>query len=225
MKKNGNLIWGLVLIILGIIIGLKTLGICDINLFFKGWWTLFIIVPCFIGIFKDESKTGSIIGLIFGILLLLDVRDVLNTDLFWKLFIPLVLIIIGISVIFKDTFKTKVKSEISKLSSTSNEYVTATFSEENVSYDEQVFEGVTVNAIFGSVKLDLRKAKIKKDCVINTTTVFGGVDILVSNNVNVKVVSTNIFGGVDNKVKNEFNEKNKTIYISSTNVFGGTDIK
>lgn len=43
---------------------------------------LFIIIPCFIGIIKHESKTGSIIGLIIGIMLLLDVRDVIDTDLF-----------------------------------------------------------------------------------------------------------------------------------------------
>ena len=67
MKKNNNLILGLILIVLGIIFGLKTLGICDINVFFKGWWTLFIIVPCFIGLIKDNDKTASIIGLVFGL--------------------------------------------------------------------------------------------------------------------------------------------------------------
>ena len=109
MKKNNNLILGLILIVLGIIFGLKTLGICDINVFFKGWWTLFIIVPCFIGLIKDNDKTASIIGLVFGIMLLLDVRSVIDTDLFWKLFLPLVLIIVGLSVIFKDTLNRYLK--------------------------------------------------------------------------------------------------------------------
>ncbi len=29
---------------------------------FDGWWTLFIIVPCAIGLITDRDKTGSIIG-------------------------------------------------------------------------------------------------------------------------------------------------------------------
>ena len=103
MKKNDNIIWGIVLIIVGIILGLKALGIFEFNIFFKGWWTLFIIIPCFIGIIKHESKTGSIIGLIIGIMLLLDVRDVIDTDLFWKLIIPMIFVVIGISMIFKNS--------------------------------------------------------------------------------------------------------------------------
>ena len=49
MKKFGDLLWGLFFIALGLIIGLNAMGITHINIFFSGWWTLFIIVPCFIG--------------------------------------------------------------------------------------------------------------------------------------------------------------------------------
>ena len=68
MKKFGNILWGIVLIILGLIIGANALGIADINIFFDGWWTLFIIIPCFIGLFKEREKTGNIIGLFIGII-------------------------------------------------------------------------------------------------------------------------------------------------------------
>ena len=54
MKKVGNILWGIVLIIIGLIIGGNALGIVNINIFFDGWWTLFIIIPCFIGLFKDD---------------------------------------------------------------------------------------------------------------------------------------------------------------------------
>ena len=49
MKKIEEILWGVFFIAIGIIIGLNALGITDINIFFDGWWTLFIIVPCFIG--------------------------------------------------------------------------------------------------------------------------------------------------------------------------------
>jgi len=44
-------------------IGLNALNITDINFFFTGWWTLFIIIPSLIGLFndKDQDKTGNLI--------------------------------------------------------------------------------------------------------------------------------------------------------------------
>lgn len=69
MKKIENTVIGLILIIIGVIIGLNAFHITNIDLFFDGWWTLFIIVPCFFGLFKDQDKTGNIIGLIVGIYL------------------------------------------------------------------------------------------------------------------------------------------------------------
>ena len=69
--KIENILWGILLIILGVIFGLNALEITNIDIFFSGWWTLFIIVPCFIGLFKESDKTGNIIGILFGIVLLL----------------------------------------------------------------------------------------------------------------------------------------------------------
>ena len=61
MKKFGNILWGLVFIVVGLIIGLNAMGITNINIFFKGWWTLFIIVPSFIDLLKEENKTLKIV--------------------------------------------------------------------------------------------------------------------------------------------------------------------
>lgn len=59
MKKIENTVIGLIFIIIGVIIGLNTFHITNIDLFFDGWWTLFIIIPCFLGLFKDQDKTGN----------------------------------------------------------------------------------------------------------------------------------------------------------------------
>lgn len=62
MKKFGNILWGLVFIAIGTIWGLNALGITQINLFFEGWWTLIIIIPCFIGLFRESDKIGNLVG-------------------------------------------------------------------------------------------------------------------------------------------------------------------
>ena len=92
MKQIRNSLWGLVFIILGLVVGLNALSITNINLFFKGWWTLFIIIPCFIDLFNNKDKVGNIIGLIFGILLLLSCYDLFSFDIVILFCILLVII-------------------------------------------------------------------------------------------------------------------------------------
>lgn len=225
MKKE-NVLWGLGFIIVGILVLVNALGILEINVFFKGWWTLFIIVPCFVNIFKDNDKTASIIGTVFGILLLLAVRDVINFNLLWKILLPLVLIIIGLSLIFKDKVSDKVKDEIKKLNKNSKDEYTATFSGQDLNFDDEEFKGCELNAIFGGIKCDIKNAKLKDDVVINASSIFGGITLYVPKDVNVKVVSNSIFGGVSgNYNKNKNDKKGKTIYVNATCLFGGVEIK
>ena len=107
MKKIENTVIGFILIIIGVIIGLNAFHITNIDLFFDGWWTLFIIVPCFFGLFKDQDKTGNIIGLIVGIYLLLYCQGLINFQFAWKLVVPVIFVLIGLKMIFKDTFNKK----------------------------------------------------------------------------------------------------------------------
>ena len=227
MKNYKSIIWGTILIGIGIILGLNKLGITNINIFFSGWWTLFIIIPSLINLFTDKDKTGSLIGLLIGVLLLLSIRDAVDFTILIDLIIPIILVCIGLSLISKNIFDKKISKKIKELNNKNEKFASycSTFSSQNVSSDKEEFTGGNLDAIFGGIKLDLKNATIKKDIVINTTAIFGGIDILVPDNVNVKIKSTSIFGGVSNKAKNETNSKSHTIYVNATCLFGGVDIK
>lgn len=225
MKKMSNWLWGIFFILVGVIFAINALGVADINIFFDGWWTLFIIVPCFIGLFNDEDKKGSIIGLLIGGLLLLGCLDVIDFDLIWKLMVPIVLVIIGLSFIFKDAFNSKIKEEIKKLNKSGNKEYSATFSGQDLDFSNEEFSGCTLNAVFGGVKCDLREAIIKEDALINASSIFGGITILVPNDVNVKIKSTAVFGGVSDERKKKTKDGQITIYVEATTVFGGIEIK
>lgn len=226
MNKISNVLWGIVLIGIGAIFGLNALEITNIDIFFNGWWTLFIIVPCFIDLFKDEQKTGNIIGLIIGICLLLACQDILDFKLIWKLMIPFILVMIGLSLIFKDVINGKVKNTIKKLNkNNSNKEYYATFGGQNLNFSNEEFNGCDLTAVFGGIKCDLKDAIIKEDTVINTSAIFGGVTIYVPKNVNVKIVSTPIFGGVSNEIKEKAKDAKVTLYINATCMFGGIEIK
>ena len=225
--NNKNILWGIVLVIIGVIVGLNALNITNINIFFNGWWTLFIIIPSLIGLLKEKDKTGNIIGLIIGVVLLLGVQNIIDLDLIWKLILPVIIIIVGLSLIFGNNLNKKINNEIKKINNKKgkNEEYCSTFSEQKIDFDDEEFKGVSLTAVFGGITLDLRKAKINEDVVINTTSVFGGIDIYVPDNIKIKVKSTSIFGGVDNKkIKND-NEKEHIIYINASCIFGGVDIK
>lgn len=228
MKNFGNVLWGLVFIALGLIIGLKIFDVVDINIFFDGWWTLFIIVPSLISLFTEREKTGSIIGLIVGTLLLLSCQDFISFDLVFKLMVPIILVIIGLSLIFKNVIGNGVTKKIKELnekkSSKDNNEYTAIFTGQKIDLSKEKFDGCTATAVFGACDIDLTNAEIKEDIVINVSTIFGGADIFVPKDVNVKVNSNSIFGGVENKVKNR-DENKVTVYINASCVFGGVEIK
>ena len=142
----------------------------------------------------------------------------------WKLALPVILVIIGISLVFKDIFNSKLNGKIKELNK--NNERCAIFSGQDLNFEGEKFKGTSLTAIFGGIKCDLRKAIIEDDIVINTTSIFGGVEIFVSDDVKVKVKSTSIFGGVDDKKENKIEkEEFHTIYINATCVFGGADIR
>ena len=100
----------------------------------------------------------------------------------------------------------------------------ATFSGATFDYTGEIFEGAKLDAVFGGIKCDLRGAVINGDCVINASAVFGGIDIYVPENLNVKVSSNSIFGGVSGKERRN-NPSNHTLYLNATCLFGGVEVK
>ena len=109
MKKFRSVIWGIVLIAAGLLLELNALNVTHLDLFFDVWWTLFIIVPCTVGLFTEREKTGNIIGILVGVFLLLCCRDILSFSMLWKLLLPTVIVIIGLKMVFTGLFGNKIK--------------------------------------------------------------------------------------------------------------------
>jgi len=99
-SKTTNIIVGLIFLSLGIILFGNNLKLWDINLFFDGWWTLFIIVPSVISLFRSGNKISSLTSITIGVLLLLACQDIITWSLIWKLILPIIFVSIGLSIIF-----------------------------------------------------------------------------------------------------------------------------
>ena len=224
MKKYKNIVYGIMLILLGIIIALISLDIIHTNFFFKGWWTLVIIIPSIIGLLFEDDKLGNIISLIIGILLLLGVRNIIDYKILLKLFVPILLVTVGLSLILKNILESKKTLQIKELNKVKDNTkdIFATLSNENKKIIGE-FKGISIDAVFSSVELDLREAEIKKDQVINVSAIFSGVTILTNNNIKVIVKSDSLFGGVSNHIEEK--DEAQAIYINASCLFGGVEIK
>ncbi|MSS63257.1 LiaF transmembrane domain-containing protein [Velocimicrobium porci] len=227
-RNNNNFLWGLLFIVLGIGFAGNAFDLWHFSIFFPGWWTLFLIIPCGISIIQNGFQTGSIIGFVSGVMLLLSCQGFVSTRLIGQLIIPVILIIAGLGIIFSNSSKKTISIKSSDFQKKNSEHLTdytATFSSQSISLDNQIFTGASINAIFGSVTLRLDNAIINEDVVINSNATFGGIEIYLPAYVNVKVSSTPIFGGVTNRRHGIVNSDAPTVYINATCMFGGVEIR
>ena len=225
-----SIIWGIVLVTLGVLLGGKAAGLFDFDIFFNGWWTLFIIVPCFIGLLTEKgARVGNMIGLGVGVLLLLACQDVIAFDMFWKLLVPGIIIIVGLALIFKNLFakqfNDKIKEIKKDIKGDSKDEEIAAFSGQNINMNGEEFKSKKISAAFGGFKLDLRGAKINKEAVVEASAVFGGIEILVPEKSVVKIKSNSVFGGIKKTHVDSDAKDAPVIYVNGSAVFGGIEIK
>ncbi len=227
MKKVNSVVWGIVLIAVGVIVALNALEIIQFDIFFDGWWTLLWIIPCTVNLFTQREKLSNLIWIAIGVFLLLCCQNVLEFDMLWKLALPAIIIFIGVKLIFGSSFSSKTQQVQKPLDESGKARHTcfAAFTGNHVDFDGQSFYGAELNAVFGGIEYDLRNALIPEDCVIKATAIFGGIDILLPEDVNVKVRSSSVFGGVGNKHSKIKQCGNVTVYIEGSGVFGGVDVK
>ena len=111
MNKLSKIMWGIVLVLFGTAYALKVMDIVDIDFFFKGWWTMIIIIPSFISLVADKDKTFGIVGLGLGLVLLISCLGLIDIRMVLKLFVPVAIIIIGVLLIFKNSSSKDTKPE------------------------------------------------------------------------------------------------------------------
>lgn len=222
--KSNQSLWGVILILCGIGFAGNAFSLWNFSIFFKGWWTLFIIVPCVVAIAQKGFEPLPTTGLIIGILFLLSAWNLLPSGIVFKLFFPIMLVLIGFNILSNNSSQKKhFKDSSTAYHSDSPEY-SAIFGGQTITCDNEIFTGATLNGIFGAIDLRLNNAYLQEDIVINCTAIFGGIDIHVPASANVQVAGVPIFGGIDNKAKNRMPGA-PTIFINATCLFGGIDIK
>ena len=214
MKKANGVIIGSLFIIVGLLYACRALDIFHFSVFFPGWWTLFIIVPCIYALTrKNEDKTGPVIGLVIGLCFLINAQDFNFHIDFFPMAIAVLCIVIGWKLLFPNKKNSQKQEE----------------------YSEFIYTGTYGNTTAEGTAADTEKSYTSGNAYsgnstysgggtgyINASAIFGGKDIRVDNECFTGADLTVIMGAVDINLRNAIISED--VYINVTAIMGGVDI-
>ncbi len=224
---SGILIGGII-VMLGLALLLDNMGIVRFHDLWR-YWPVLLIVWGVSRILSSQHVSGYIWGgsvALIGAFILLDSLDIIvfNFDLIW----PLIIIAFGLSMLLRAFDRKRYLDGAPPATGESVMSVVSVFSGSKRTLDSQDFRGGEVVAVFGGVRLDLRRAVITAEkAVIDINAVFGGVELRVPENWNVVMKGAGVFGGFDDKTihpKPDPNVKIPELIITGAAVFGGTSV-
>lgn len=232
-QMNKRVIIGVIFLLIGAVLTLDNLNVFDFDLpdYVFRWHTFLIIVGVFLATVREKVGFGVTLIVIGSIFLInsmadyywwdFDIRDIFRL---W----PLVFVAIGASLIFKkaqhrDYEKKNIDGEL--------DYVDelAVFGGAERTVSSQEFKGGKLTSIFGGTDLNLFNAGLNHGTnVLDVFILFGGCDIRVPPNMDVKVKVTAIFGGFSDERKNiekPVSDDNKKLVVQGLVLFGGGSVK
>jgi predicted membrane protein len=231
--------WGLfsggIIALIGLLILLDNLGFHVLSHVFRFWPMILILV----GAWNLTCKSGRVFGGVLVLLGLLFQLDTLGVAHFsWGEMWPLAIIGVGFLVMWSSLQARKISKVVSDAlggesqadpRTTLNEVAIFGGIERRIT--SQDFQGGTINAVFGSVELDLRDVNIQQeDAILEINSVFGSVELRVPDAWQITSRGQAVFGSFQDDTRNYRNENpanplRKSLILTGAAVFGSVEIK
>lgn len=238
MHKKSDLVHffiGGVLIFLGLVFFLENTDMIHFpfQYYIFSWPSIFLFIGI-IMLLKSTNKGFGFILLSIGVLGML--TRIFPSLYLGDMIIPLILLAIGLLIIFKRHSKFggpgKFKDHRNmRTGSTSKDKIEEVniFGGGAKTITSENFMGGDVCAFFGGSELDLTRSKMAPgDNVLDIVALFGGVELYIPQNWNVKVEVFSLFGGFSDKRRLEpdsIEDLESTLIIQGVVIFGGGEIK
>lgn len=236
--------FGLILILIGVVFLLFNFNLLPYHL---KWviisWPSLLIVIGFFNLFKRQFVSSAILFLVGTFFLIPRIISAFpevfpnGIDNFTRNFWPLLLVIAGGLIIAGKLFPNRFGNCSNTYNSTrrynKTHHRTEGFSKNSVFGSgehivlEPVFEGGELNAVFGSVTIDLRKTTLKEgNTHLEVNAVFGSVTIFVPRNWLIETNIDAVFGGFeDQRRQDETMDMSRKLVITGACVFGGSELR
>jgi predicted membrane protein len=249
---RGKIIVGMAIIVIGVALLLKQLGVYYPTWLFS-WPMLLIIIGLANGVKHQFKNSGWFITVTIGAVFLL---EEIVPEFAFRQYWPVALIAIGIWFIFGRGFGDwgkKRKNRYGDNDQTSpNDFNQENTSEGkykdnyqfNSSSDEIIdsvsifggtkknilsknFKGGEIVTIMGGTEINLTNADINGVVVLDVTQIFGGTKIFIPATWDVSSEMAAIFAGIDDKrsLVNVIPDRSKLLVIKGTSIFGGIEIR
>lgn len=212
---------GIIIIIIGISFLIGEIFAFNIFNVIFDWWPLIIVFYGISQINKGKQITTPVMIIIIGLFLLLQTLDIFHGNLFRNI-IALILILAGIQL-----FAGNKKSSEYTNKSGRGFNINSIFSGNHHIVDDSSFTNGNVTAIFGGAEVDFRNARIQEEAFLDITCVFGGVEVKVPEDWEIRVDGTPFFGGFENKTHRRTNTEiiRPILNINYSVIFGGISMK
>jgi len=223
---------GVLLLVAGSVLMLKYFDILPLIFpkYLISWKTLLILLGL-VFLITERNKTGGIVLVLIGsVFLSSDIFNISIGEVF-RFTIPLVLIVAGVFLVFRRQTYTAKDFNIPEDADT-NDYLNdvSIFGGGQKRIHTNSFRGGRLTAIFGGSEIDLRSSNLAPGVnAVDMLCLFGGVEIRVPEDWEVKNEVTAIFGGFSDKrlisKKHEQTNEARVLYLKGIVIFGGGEIK
>lgn len=213
---NRRAILGIFLVVVGLLILLENLRMIPSLPWWLFTWQMLLIALGVINLLSGNRTAAIILIGIGGVFLLEDMYYIDFRD-WW----PLILIIIGLAFLFR-------QRQYSKSREMEDDYFDALniFGGGNQRVSSHKLQGGKITSIFGGSEVDLRDAKPVSGATIDLFALFGGAELRVPTEWNVKVEVISILGGFSDKRDLTAQEDDAPlVVIKGLAIFGGGEVK
>ncbi|WP_343673709.1 DUF5668 domain-containing protein [Chitinophaga sp.] len=226
---------GFIILLVGVFLLLHNLDL-DIPRYIVSWQMLIMGIGLILLAKSEFKNVGGLIMIVVGGVFMIKEYFALPLDLNRFLW-PVLLILVGLLfIIFRPGSRKKYLDDEEKeykvvpdLYPEGEDYINAdiVFSGENRLIVSKQFKGGRISTVFGGCDVNLLQADFEGTIVLNCDCVFGGVELVVPANWEVKIMTSSVFGGVEDKRPIELigSNPNKVLIIKGSCVFGGIEIK
>jgi len=225
-EHRGRIFAGILLILIGVVFLLASLGSIDVGDLFAQYWPLILV---FIGLWQllahdFRNPLSGIILIIVGCVFMLMKLDILDYSA-WKIFAGALIILVGLWIIFRPRIGSH-SGLIPEIKSDDLDAF-ALFSECKRRIESKSFRGGKATAILGSVNLDFEDAQLEGNkAAVELTTLLGSIEMRVPREWNVEIDSNAILGSIDDKRKLRPSElADITLFLKGTAILGSIEIK